>query len=166
MTVETGQSEPARSAHTTALADQGVDVPPELMHAALLWDVDNVWAAKGDLHRLLCALITKAAFPAYRIAAAQRRTFRAYREFLTTNGFEVRSGGTRASGADKELLLRARQLTKVGVRLFVVASNDGRFAALARIGEVRVISTDTSQVSQRLARVATRVDEVGLGRLR
>lgn len=158
--MEPAQSEPTRSAYTSTYGNADVYVPRERDHAVLLWDADNVWAAKRDLHRLLHALIAEAAFPTYRIAAAQRRMYRANRDFLTVNGFEVRSGGTRASGADKELLFRARQLAKVGVSLFVVASNDGRFAALARIGEVHVISTDVSQVSRRLARVAMRVEQV------
>lgn len=133
------------------------DHPQERSPAALLWDVDNIIVPKRHMPALIAALkgLVEAGEPL--IAAAQRQTYRANRSFLADHGFEVLSGGRRASGADKELLRRGRQLSRCGVRMFVVASNDGRFAALARIGEVHVATTQPALVSQRLAAVVAKI---------
>ena len=52
---------------------------------------------------------------------------------------------------------RARRLHRQGVGCFLVASNDGRFADIARFGELRVVTFDGDRVSTRLLAVATEV---------
>lgn len=133
------------------------DHPQERAPAALLWDVDNVIVPKRHMPTLIAALKVLVEADEPLIAAAHRHTYRANRFFLADHGFEVLSGGRRASGADKELIRRARQLTRCGVRMFIVASNDGRFAVLARIGEVHVATTQPALVSQRLAAVVAKI---------
>ncbi|QIK74752.1 hypothetical protein [Nocardioides piscis] len=125
-----------------------------MVQTALLWDFDNVIVGKAHLRELASTLGALVDSGAPRIAAAHRHRYLAYRLLLSEHGFEVLSGGRRASGADRELLKRGRHLLGLGTRRFVVASNDGRFSALAPPGELQVVTMDPRQVSRRLARAA------------
>jgi hypothetical protein len=126
----------------------------ERLPAALLWDLDNVVVPRRLMPDLVDALkhLVEPGEPL--VAAARRRTYRATRGFLTDNGFEAISGGVRPSGADKELLQRARQLMLQGIGQFVVASNDGRFELLARRSPICVVTTRPDELSRRLRTAA------------
>ncbi len=129
--------------------------------AALLWDLDNVAPPRKHLASLaeaLCGLV-KADEPL--IAAAHRTTFRTCRETLSELGIQVLSGGRRRNGADRLLLARATELKECGVERFIVASNDYRFARIASLGELHVLTLSGSYVSQRLQEVASTLTVLG-----
>lgn len=129
---------------------------------ALLWDLDNVTTRQRNLHELADALTRFVGPQAPRVAAARRVTYRACRAVLEERGLEVLSGGCRASGADRRLLERARRIRQDGIQHFVVVSNDGDLARLARLGRVHVITLDPQYLSTRLAAVANAVSRMVL----
>lgn len=141
----------------------GVDPQQDEPASALLWDLDNVTTRRRDVPETADALSAMVGPQAPRIAAAQRSTFRASRTLLAQRGFEVLSGGRRLSGADWQLLARAQLLHRQGVRRFVLASNDGDLARLAKLGHLHVITTDASRLSAKLVGAADAVSVVVLG---
>ena len=124
---------------------------------ALLWDLDNVTTSLKDLTQLAHALTRFVGPDSHRIAAAHRTNFRASRALLAACGIEILSGGRRASGADRKLLFRARQLHRQGVGRFVLVSNDGDFAPLAKLGDVHLVTTNTAYLSAKLVATAAGV---------
>lgn len=125
--------------------------------AALLWDLDNVNVRKAELPRLADALAALVGPGAVLIAAGHRTRYRASREMLAAHGIELLSGGRRASGADRQLVARARLLRRKGVRRYVVVSNDGDLARLAQLGDLHVVTLNASQLSRKLLAVGCQV---------
>ena len=126
---------------------------------ALLWDLDNVAPGHQHLAALAEALSSLAGPDALCVAAGRRAMFRTARVLLAQSGIEIVSGGRRRDGADKVLIARARLMSRADVGTFVVASNDGRFARVAGLGELHVVTLDVSQVSLRLLSAATAVTQ-------
>lgn len=129
----------------------------ETARSALLWDLDNVAPPRLHLASLARFLCCRVAPDEPLIAAGHRVVFRASREMLTDLGFEVLSGGRRHNGADRALLGAARALADQGVRRFLVASNDHRFARIAAFADLHVLSLTDEHVSSRLRGVARSV---------
>ena len=142
------------------MTHERVDKPQPL--SALLWDLDNVGASTRRLPELADALTAMVEPGAVRVVAAQRTRYRASKELLQARGFEVLSGGTRKSGADRQLFVRGRSLSRRGVRRFLLVSNDGGLERLARFGEIHVVTWNSAWVSVRLAAAAHQVTEVRL----
>lgn len=123
--------------------------------AALLWDLDNVSVPLLDLDSLAQALTCLVEPGAPRVASAHWRMFRLGRDILRGHGIRVVCGARDPDGADGVLLQQARRLRKRGVRRFIVASNDGDFARIARpSAEVHVVTLTGDLVSGRLRAVA------------
>lgn len=120
---------------------------------ALLWDRDNV-TTRTNPTGLVEALVGFLGPNARLIAAAQRANYRASRILLEERGFELLSGGTRKSGADRQIVRRARVLRGEGIRQFVLASNDGDLVRLAKLGTLHVVTHDPAHLSSKLAAVA------------
>jgi hypothetical protein len=121
---------------------------------ALLWDLDNVAPRRQHLAavaEVLCRLVDGDE-PV--VAAGHRAVFRSSRALLTDLGIQVLSGGRRPNGADRVLLARAQMLAQQGVGRFVVATNDHRFAGIARFGDLHVVTLTDDLVSDRLRAVA------------
>ena len=129
--------------------------------AALLWDLDNV-IVKGGVPAMAVALIQLVGSSAPLVVAARRLSFRAHRASLSEAGFEVLSGGRQHNGADRRLIERARVLRRAGVGHFVLASNDGDLARLAKLGSLHVVTHDPTHLSARLAAVAETVSVLAL----
>jgi hypothetical protein len=90
-------------------------------------------------------------------AYSERRSPRAA-EVLTAIGVEPEgavSGG--ASAADAALLNRARQAAQAGRTDFVVASADGAFAGLAKLGRLHVLAWTNQPVAAALTKAAVNV---------
>lgn len=138
--------------------DDGLRAP-----AVLLWDVDNMPGPRGAAWSLATVLNASVADDALRIAGARRVTYRRMRRGLEEIGFEVLSGGNGASGADRCLCERGRALHRHGHQTFVVISNDGYFARLARLGAVHVVTMDPRHLSVRLDMAAASVTELRYG---
>lgn len=134
--------------------------PCERLPTALLWDLDNVVVPRRQMPLLTDALKRLVEPGDHLVVAARRRTYRDYRSYLTEQGFEIHSGGHRPSGADKELLQRARQLMQQGVEHFIIASNDGRFELLARHRIISVATTRPAELNRRLERSARSVHDL------
>lgn len=124
---------------------------------ALLWDLDNVAPPREHLGTLAEAMRWLVPAEAPVLAAGHRTVYRSCRALLSDLGIEVMSGGRRANGADRVLVEHAERLADHGVRRFVVASNDARFASIARFAEVRVLTLTHDYVSSRLRAVAQEV---------
>lgn len=124
---------------------------------ALLWDLDNVTTRCQHLPHLAKVLATIAGSGTPRVAAGRRGTALKWEPLLSELGFEVESGGKSQSGADRKLLLRARHLHTVGVRSFLLASNDGDLAGVARWGDLHVVTLDRAHVSLKLTKCATSI---------
>lgn len=122
--------------------------------AALLWDLDNVNTKLRSLLEMADALARLVGPSAPMVAAARRSSYRACRAVLPEFGFELLSGGQRASGADRRLFERARRLRGDGIQHFVVASNDGDLARVAKLGTLHVVTHDPAHLSSKLAAVA------------
>lgn len=134
----------------------------EPVRSALLWDLDNVSPPRlhlASLARTLCCLVAP---DEPLVAAGHRVTFRACREVLSDLGYEVLSGGRRNNGADRVLLREAQALAERGVRSFLVASNDHRFARIARFADLHVLSLTDEYISGRLRAVARSVSVLSL----
>jgi hypothetical protein len=132
-------------------------VPGPLDTSALLWDLDNVVPRRqhlASLAEVMCCLVKP---DQSLIAAAHRTTFRSCQETLASLGIEVLSGGRRRNGADRVLLDRARALNEQGVERFLVASNDHRFARIASLGELHVLTLQGANLSERLRAAAATV---------
>ncbi|MDR7252779.1 hypothetical protein J2X46_001764 [Nocardioides sp. BE266] len=128
-----------------------------LPETALLWDLDNVtpgWRHTSAFATVLAQLVEQSS---PKVAAARRSTARLLAPRLTEHGFETLSGGRSRSGADHQLLARARGMSRVGIQRFLVASNDGDLSAVAKWGELHVVTLDRAQVSLKLQRRATSV---------
>lgn len=150
-------------AQAAAARRDGLEVPSAVFEEraiCALWDLDNVNTRRRYLPQLADALSGVVGPEAFRVAAAQRITFRSSRAMLNEHGFEVLSGGRRANGADRQLLARARVLRRQGVKRFVLISNDGDLARIARLGELVVITPNAAQLSARLVAVASQVREL------
>jgi hypothetical protein len=80
---------------------------------------------------------------------------------LTSHGIQVISGGRRRNGADRLLLDHARSLKEQGVNRFMIASNDHRFARVATLGELHVLTLNGAYVSERLRAAAATVTVLG-----
>jgi hypothetical protein len=116
--------------------------------------MDNVSTGRdqvADLARLLGALGGPGV---QRIAAGHFVTCRAHGPAAAERGFEVLDGGRRPQGADRLLLRRASRQAKNGARHFWVASNDGAFSQVARLGPLTVLTLDETRVSARLRAAA------------
>ncbi|WP_372440144.1 NYN domain-containing protein [Nocardioides cavernae] len=124
---------------------------------ALLWDLDNVTTKWRHLPELVAVLGEFAGPHAPKIAAGRRSTARRWAPLLNECGFETHSGGRSKSGADRQLLVRARQLHRSGVHRFLLASNDGDLARVAKLGELHVVTLDRRHVSQRLVGCASSI---------
>lgn len=121
---------------------------------ALLWDLDNVAPPRQLLASFAAALCELLGPEEPMIAAAHRATYRSCLDVMTALGIQVLSGGRRRNGADRLLIDQARVLNGRGVERFIVASNDYRFARIASLGEVHVLTLNGGYVSQRLREVA------------
>jgi hypothetical protein len=115
---------------------------------ALLWDLDNMPGRRWQLLSLARTLSLTVPNQAPRYAAARRTTWRWTEPLLMPLGFEVLSGGRSASGADRRLCDQGRVLNRAGHAQFIVVSNDKYFARLAALGEVHVVSLDTSNLGR------------------
>lgn len=124
---------------------------------ALLWDLDNVTTRCRHLPHLAKALATIAGTHTPKVAAGRRSTALKWEPLLTELGFETESGGKSKSGADRKLLLRARHLHELGVRSFMVASNDGDLAGVAKWGDLHVVTLNRAHVSLRLTKCASSI---------
>lgn len=133
---------------------QDAERQPSRGAAALLWDLDNVNTKLRSLLDMADALARLVGPSAPMVAAVRRSSYRSCRAVLPEVGFELLSGGQRASGADRRLLERARMLRRDGIRHFVVASNDGDLARVARLGTLHVVTHDPDHLSSKLAAVA------------
>lgn len=122
--------------------------------AALLWDLDNVAPPRQLLASFAAALCDLLDPEEPMIAAAHRATYRSSLVVLTALGIQVLSGGRRRNGADRLLIDHAQKLKERGVGRFIVASNDFRFARIASLGELHVVTLSGDYVSQRLREVA------------
>lgn len=121
---------------------------------ALLWDLDNVTPRRAHLAsfaRALCCLVEPNE-PV--ISAGHRVNFRTCRHLLAGLGFQVYSGGRGRNGADRILLREARTLADQGTRRFIVASHDHKFARIAALGELHVVSLSGVNISTALRAVA------------
>lgn len=118
--------------------------------SALLWDLDNVAPGYAHLATLAAVLSGLTESNAPRVAAGHRATYRVCQPLLDRVGFEVLNGGRGANGADRALSLRAEALRRSGVERFIVASNDGAFARLARLGDLYVVTLEGAPVSRKL----------------
>jgi hypothetical protein len=121
---------------------------------ALLWDLDNVSPPREHVASLAEALCRLVPSDSPLIAAGHRVVFRSSRPLLAALGFEVLSGGRRADGADRVLMQQARLLHEQGVTRFLVASNDHRFAGIARFADLDVLTLSDAYVSARLRAAA------------
>lgn len=121
---------------------------------ALLWDLDNVAPPREHLASLAEALCQMLPADAPLIAAGHRTVYRCCQPLLTDLGMQVFSGGRRANGADRVLAQQAQRLADQGVARFVVASNDARFARIARFADVHVVTLTDGYVSTRLRAAA------------
>lgn len=150
------ESVPVRAGALPAKPVHGQDSERQVSHGAdaLLWDLDNVNTKLRSLREMADALARLVGPSAPMVAAARRSSYRACRAVLPKFGFELLSGGQRASGADRRLLERARMLRRDGTRHFVVASNDGDLARLARLGTLHVVTHDPAHLSSKLEAVA------------
>lgn len=133
-----------------------LDVSPTAA-TALLWDLDNVAPRRMHLASLAGALCALLGPDAARVVAAHRRTYRSFRTLLTGLGMQVLSGGRRPNGADRVLLAEARLLHQHGVRQFLVASNDHRFARIATFADLHVLTLTDDYLSDRLRAAARTV---------
>lgn len=122
---------------------------------ALLWDLDNVSVPVGDLDSLARALSVLVEPGAPRIASANWRAFRLYRETLRGHGIRVLCGARDPNGADGVLLREARRLRKRGIERFFLASNDHGFARLAASAELHVVTLTGDYMSRKLLAAAT-----------
>lgn len=128
--------------------------PPK---TALLWDLDNVtpgWRYTPAFAAVLARLVEPSS---PKVAAARRSTARLLAPRLTEHGFVTLSGGRGRSGADYQLLARAREMSRFGIHRFLVATNDGDLSGVAKWGELHVVTLDRSQVSLKLGQRAASV---------
>lgn len=121
---------------------------------ALLWDLDNVAPPREYLASLAAALCWYVPADAPVLAAGHRTVYRSCQALLVDLGIQVFSGGRRANGADRVLIEHAQRLADDGARRFVVASNDYRFAQIARFADLHVLTLSNDHVSGRLRAAA------------
>jgi hypothetical protein len=69
-------------------------------------------------------------------------------------GIRTLSGGNRRDGADGVLMHQARLLKRKGIETFIVASNDHRFARIAAIADLHVLTLTDAYLSGRLRATA------------
>lgn len=124
---------------------------------ALLWDLDNVAPPREHLASLAEAICWFVGADEPVLAAGHRTLYRSCRTLLASLGIQVFSGGRRPNGADRVLLEHARRLAGDGVGRFLVASNDARFARIARFADLHVLTLTDDYVSSRLRAAASDV---------
>jgi hypothetical protein len=130
----------------------------------LLIDIENMIGtntAPDKLREQVCRLVQAAGAvgrPVQAVAAySDQRSPRAAK-VLAAIGVEpegVVPGG--ASAADAALLDRARRAAQAGYADFVVASADGAFAGLAKLGRLHVVAWTDQPVAAALTKVAVKV---------
>lgn len=123
----------------------------------LLVDLDNVTVRKPYRADFLAHLLSTVGPVQEALCSAHRRVLRDWLCLLTDAQVTPVHGGCRPNGADRALMERARTAARRGVREFIVASNDGGFAWLARLGRLTVITNRPEYVSHRLAAVSRQV---------
>lgn len=143
--------------HRPGMSDEASGSALPTGTTALLWDLDNVAPPRQQLASFAAALCGVLEPDEPVIAAAHRATYRSCLDVLAALGIEVLSGGRRRNGADRVLIDQARALNERGVERFIVASNDYRFARIASLGELHVLTLSGGSVSQRLREAASSV---------
>ena len=125
------------------------------LRTALLWDLDNVSVQRDDMPSLAESLSSLVEPASPRIASANWRAYRLYRNIVRSHGIRVICGGHDPDGADGVLLRQVKRLRRRGIDRFLVASNDHSFAKIATFAELHVLTLTSDYVSGRLLAAAT-----------